>query len=905
LQHPSPNLVVGFRAGRVPRFEDPEDDLNFEENVQKQRVLWTSLVRALCEANSQLEDAQRVWIEVRYTAPDSNQSIYLDVLCWSCGTKDSVATNGIASIVTALLPEEYAWLPLKCGSIEFAEGKGWQVARISRRLEFVSLPMSEIDFDDESRPTRAGTDPLGASTRLRQLPTADTDPEFVKVEPHCLPVLADLQIEPFAMRRVLGQMLRLSPGVVSVTLSPTDLTDLRQFQRIASFWYGFSMRRTDTVEENGPTVSLVDVEDSYRRFVVPETNLCRLSFRIAASTKSAANALALHMAGRMGGVDRFDITTFDNPPTRAEFPDPWDDVPSNAWPDDYWREEAAATRAQLARQEIDDDIDEGYLHFLAGFPFLYDGEEASQILDLPRALRDGLPGVDTKPIAPFTSNIGSPFTVVGPDGKSFAPPPADRMRIGAAHPGGGGAAAPTEEAFSSDAFVGQFERAVWHTMPVNDLNKHALIVGSTGSGKTQSVLFLLRELMRLKIPVLIVEPVKTEYHDLLTRIPGIEVRRHRFEGTPEGKPVDDFLAFDPMHLQPGVSVARHASYLKSCFESAFPLDNVLALIMEAGIRSYYTSPRRENGCNLRLFARGGPQVHKSFPVEGGHRWITHPSLEMFFRHFKENYLPTVVKATKGQGQLAELQEQWKQIFERRFDAVYSGMIGKAARKANERLRESDGRFNGFGDLLDGINVLELDAIPDDDQKSLMMSFILMFLFERRQAEDLSLREKGHDPDDSLKHVVIIEEAHRLLANVANNSRGDLAGASAKAKAVSMFTDMLAEIRAFGQGLVIVEQIPTKIAVEAVKNTNLKIMLRLTAEDDRQYLGEAMNFTEEEKSFVTSLRAEPGRGIDMVVFEQQLDQPKLLTLPLNRRVPGAAPHDILFQEPFDAGLKRDE
>jgi len=85
--------------------------------------------------------------------------------------------------------------------------------------------------------------------------------------------------------------------------------------------------------------------------------------------------------------------------------------------------------------------------------------------------------------------------------------------------------------------------------------------------------------------------------------------------------------------------------------------------------------------------------------------------------------------------------------------------------------------------------------------------------------------------------------------------------------------MLAEIRALHQGIVVVEQLPTKIVPEAVKNTNLKIMLRLTSKDDRDFLGEAMNFDDLQKRFVTNLR--PGQ---YVVFESNVDQPLLLTLP---------------------------
>lgn len=107
------------------------------------------------------------------------------------------------------------------------------------------------------------------------------------------------------------------------------------------------------------------------------------------------------------------------------------------------------------------------------------------------------------------------------------------------------------------------------------------------------------------------------------------------------------------------------------------------------------------------------------------------------------------------------------------------------------------------------------------------------------------RKRGGSLPPGLRHFLIVEEAHRLLSTGAGAASrgGEVVGETSRAKAVGLFVDMLAEIRAFGQGLAIVEQIPTKIVPEAVKNTNLKIMLRLTAKDDREYLGEAMNFTE--------------------------------------------------------------
>ena len=61
-------------------------------------------------------------------------------------------------------------------------------------------------------------------------------------------------------------------------------------------------------------------------------------------------------------------------------------------------------------------------------------------------------------------------------------------------------------------------------------------------------------------------------------------------------------------------------------------------------------------------------------------------------------------------------------------------------------------------------------------------------------------------------------------------RGE-AGAPA-AHAVEMF----AEIRAYGESLVIAEQIPAKLVPDVIKNTAVKIVHRLPAADDRQAVG---------------------------------------------------------------------
>ncbi len=68
--------------------------------------------------------------------------------------------------------------------------------------------------------------------------------------------------------------------------------------------------------------------------------------------------------------------------------------------------------------------------------------------------------------------------------------------------------------------------------------------------------------------------------------------------------------------------------------------------------------------------------------------------------------------------------------------------------------------------------------------------------------------------------------------------------------------MLAEIRKYGESLIIVDQIPNKLTSEVLKNTNTKIVHRLFAIDDKEAIGNTMALTDEQKNFLS--RLEVGR-----------------------------------------------
>ena len=89
-------------------------------------------------------------------------------------------------------------------------------------------------------------------------------------------------------------------------------------------------------------------------------------------------------------------------------------------------------------------------------------------------------------------------------------------------------------------------------------------------------------------------------------------------------------------------------------------------------------------------------------------------------------------------------------------------------------------------------------------KSFVIGILLVQLYEYRKSQ----MTKG---SKQLSHILMVEEAHRLLKNVSESGEGG----NTRAKSVEFFCNLLAEIRTFGQGILIADQIPTKLAPDKV------------------------------------------------------------------------------------------
>ncbi|WP_182906763.1 ATP-binding protein [Microbispora sp. H13382] len=372
------------------------------------------------------------------------------------------------------------------------------------------------------------------------------------------------------------------------------------------------------------------------------------------------------------------------------------------------------------------------------------------------------------------------------------------------------------------------------TLTAEALNRHVLICGMTGYGKTTTAKNLLAEAYAgLGVPFLVIEPVKAEYRALA----GHPALRGRLRVYSIGSDAPLPLRLNPFEPVAGVSLVRHIDLLKAVFNAAFPMYAGMPYVLEEAMLEVYT----ERGWNLFSSANDalGPA-----PSAEDLSALT-PTLSDLYSKIDE------VLDRKRYGR--EVHQNMGAALRARLKSL---MVGSKGMALDTR------RSVPVDELFTQPCVIELRNLGDDEEKSFVMALLLCFLYEYAEARAFGPTQ------ERLRHLTLIEESHRLLRAV--RSSAGLEGADAQAKAVTMFTDMLAEMRAYGEGFLIADQIPTKLAPETLKNSNIKILHRLVASDDRAAVSVAVNLTEAQSRHLATLP--PGQAI---VHDARLAAPVLV------------------------------
>lgn len=350
----------------------------------------------------------------------------------------------------------------------------------------------------------------------------------------------------------------------------------------------------------------------------------------------------------------------------------------------------------------------------------------------------------------------------------------------------------------------------------NQLDRHVFVAGVTGSGKTTTCQTLL---LSSDWPFLVIEPAKTEYRGL-KNAEKEEIR----------KQCKDLLVFtlgddtvapfrlNPFELIPGESVTARVDMLMASITAAFDMEAAIPQLIERAIYACYEE------CGWSVDDNTNSRFEDPF-ADGV---FAFPTLS--------DVLRMTEKVVDEQGFDDRLKRDYIGSIKARLQGLTLGAKG---------FMLDCPRSIDFMKLLDKKVVLELEPIPNAAQKSLIIGFVLTNLLQ-------AVKRKYQTTNAKVDHITLIEEAHRLL------SKPEPGGSPSQKQAAETFADMLAEIRKYGESLVIADQIPGKLTPEVMKNTNTKIIHRLFAQDDKEAVGHTMGLEEDQAKFLSNLAV--GRAV---------------------------------------------
>ena len=311
-------------------------------------------------------------------------------------------------------------------------------------------------------------------------------------------------------------------------------------------------------------------------------------------------------------------------------------------------------------------------------------------------------------------------------------------------------------------------------MPLEQLLLHTAVLGKSGVGKTTFLKQIIARLHEKGVPVLILEPVKREYRDLVADMRSSTVFTVERPVTP--------LLINPFYPPAGVTLGEYKSSLLSAFKAAFSLPDPLPALLEKAVSEAYT-----------LYGWMDMSTNSD-------RSVSAFDMADFVRVFKR-----VIAESSYSGE------------------VKGNMMSGGAFRLQSLIERCPHTFNtirstSVEDLINGCAVLEMGSL-EPEQKSLVSVLTLIGIFAHLKAT----RESGH----LLRNVIIIDEAHALLDQGKGATEEERALSNAMTQ---LMINIITEIRAYGVGIVFSDQSPSRIGGQMLDNVDNIVSFRLSGEE---------------------------------------------------------------------------
>lgn len=350
-------------------------------------------------------------------------------------------------------------------------------------------------------------------------------------------------------------------------------------------------------------------------------------------------------------------------------------------------------------------------------------------------------------------------------------------------------------------------------LDLQTLASHTFIAGTNGSGKSNTVFKILEELLRLKLPFMVIEPAKGEYKNVFGNEPNVTVL-----GTNPKK--TKLLSINPFWFNDDITVREHIDKLIEIFNASWSMHAAMPAVLKASIENAYKSC----GWNLKTSECLGV---KKFPT-----------VKDVLAEFNKKMESTAFSAEVKGNYVGALSTRMESLCNGIYEDIFLG--------------------EDMGDeaLFDSNVLVDLSRVGSSETKAMIMGFLIVRLQEyRMKNEALNL---------PLQHITILEEAHHLLRRTSSVQSDE--GSNMLGKSVEMISNMIAEMRTYGEGFMIVDQSPGLLDMSVMRNTNTKIIMRLLENSDRDLVGNTIGLNGEQKVELSRL----GTGVCAIYQKEWLE-----------------------------------
>jgi len=353
---------------------------------------------------------------------------------------------------------------------------------------------------------------------------------------------------------------------------------------------------------------------------------------------------------------------------------------------------------------------------------------------------------------------------------------------------------------------------------LKSINRHCLVMGSTGSGKTNTIINLLMEIRKKRpnFPFLIIEPIKNEYRHLKNLYDDIEIFT-------TGNSVNH-LKINLFDVPVFLTYFQWINELMEIFTNSFVMYQPFREIIFSSLEDIY----RLNGWSKNTRGRN-------------------PTLRDFY-----NYTKLKIDCSDYD---CECRDLYKGSLSARFESLLKGIRGNTfnVNQSNPSLK----------DILEKPIILELGGLMNNEERILIFNLILKKLYMYQQFKGIA---------KNLRHITVIEEAHRLVSAEKISSQNY--DRTIKMRTQGNFSDILSEIRVYGEGIILSEQRPKELMKSALTNTNLKICHKLPSIEQIYSFKDALALDKVHIPFITQLN----QG-ESVIKVDEIDTPFFIKMNL--------------------------